>query len=589
MQKLIITIDGRVCSGKSSLIQGLLEKLSQYYGHEIPHYSCGKYYRETLRETLPNELVDDAMIAYVRDIYKNNDVAVIDGRSSNFSLQDGFELADDKKVISVLCDVNKIKQVERIKSRKQKTSLKSIAAELERDRRDKKRCQAKFGKDIFDKQNYDIYLDTTDAPLQENLEYLLSELNKRTGITGQKEALLFAEETETTLSNKMLARKDILPVYLRFSKHWNFSPDYLEKTKDCLSFTVNSDAPFADEVLRFKKWVKDQGLKLEHFCNDSEFLQEKAQTFARAVGLPSLTKEQVLWVRDKVKMKEKLRSIGLPVMNFSPINTRDDILEFTEKYGFPVMFKPRKGFSSINTYKLKNIRDVTRLPVELKPDKFMIEAFNPNKEWVIDGLVQNGTVIDAYTSHIPYSPLQAVVEHKINAHITTPEKPKLFNFEPQEMLQKIISGMELKNGYIHLETFVDKEGNPTICEFGWRMAGCKIPEGHSLAYGFDIYDTLLDIHLGKKVRLNYTPNKRCVGDLYLPNKPGVIEHITPMNELLQHDGALGGDMFVAEGDQVKPRRAGNEASGYVMVEGKTFFNVKHRMHDILRAFKIKTI
>ena len=58
MQKLIITVDGRVCSGKSSLIEGLLKQLSQYYGYEIPHYSCGKYYRETLREKLPNELDD---------------------------------------------------------------------------------------------------------------------------------------------------------------------------------------------------------------------------------------------------------------------------------------------------------------------------------------------------------------------------------------------------------------------------------------------------------------------------------------------------------------------------------------------------
>ena len=120
-------------------------------------------------------------------------------------------------------------------------------------------------------------------------------------------------------------------------------------------------------------------------------------------------------------------------------------------------------------------------------------------------------------------------------------------------------------------------------------AGCKIPENHSLAYGFDIYDVLLDIHLGKKVHLNYAKHKKCVGDLYLPNKAGVIEEITPMEELLKQEGALTGGMFVSKGDDVKPRRAGNDASGYVIVEGKTFSKVKQRMHKILRCFQIKTL
>ncbi len=586
MQKLIITIDGRVCSGKSSLIDGLLNKLSEHYGYSIPHYSCGKHYRETLRDALPNELVDDAMVDFVHQAYQNNDVAVIDGRSSGFSLQDWEGLSDDKQLISVLCDVNKVEQVERIRERKLNTTLKSIGEELDRDRRDKARCFARFGKDIFNSKNYDIYIDTTGKTTEESLEYLLSEVNKKTGITAEKQTLLFAEETETTLSNKMLERKDIIPIYLRFSKHWNFSQSYLEKTKDCLSFTVNTERPLEEEVQRFHRWLKDKGVSVHHFCNDSEFLQEKAQAFARAAGLPSLSEEQVQWVRDKVKMKEKLRAIGLDVMDFAPINTPQDIAEFAKEHGFPIMFKPRKGFSSINTYKLSNFDDIKQLPVELKPNKFMVEVFNPNNEWVIDGLVQNGKVIDTYTSHIPVSPLWAVVENRINAHITTPQKPRLFRFSQNELLQNIASGMDLKNGYIHLETFVDKEGQPTICEFGWRMAGCKIPESHSLAYGFDIYDVLLDIHLGKEAHLNYAKKKKCVGDLYLPNKPGVIEEITPMEDLLHHEGALTGGMFVNEGDTVKPRRAGNEASGYVIVEGTTFPKVRKRMDEILRDFKI---
>lgn len=41
-----------------------------------------------IKESLPNEQVDDAMIAYLHKIYQHNDVAIIDGRSAGFSLQE---------------------------------------------------------------------------------------------------------------------------------------------------------------------------------------------------------------------------------------------------------------------------------------------------------------------------------------------------------------------------------------------------------------------------------------------------------------------------------------------------------------------
>lgn len=49
------------------------------------------------------------------------------------------------------------------------------------------------------------------------------------------------------------------------------------------------------------------------------------------------------------------------------------------------------------------------------------------------------------------------------------------------------------------------------------------------------------------------------------------------DELLKYEGVLSGSMFVSKGDVIEPRRARNEASRYVIVEGKTFNKVKNRM------------
>lgn len=345
----------------------------------------------------------------------------------------------------------------------------------------------------------------------------------------------------------------------------------------------------AEEAARFQKWIASKGINIKHFCNDSEFLMEKAHHFAQALSLPSLNAEQILWVRDKVKMKEKLRELNLPVMDFKAIDNHNDIIDFAEQHNYPVMFKRRKGFSSIDAYKLSSPDDVYKIPVELKPGKFMVEAFNTDPEWIIDALVQDKKVLDTYISYVPVSPIWAVVENKINTHITTPQKPEHFKFEPNALMQKLVNGMDLRNGYIHMELFINKDGKPTICEFGWRMAGCKIPEDHSAAYGFDIYDVYLDILTGKHTNLQYAKNKKCVGDLYLPNKPGIIQKMTSLDTLLKHEGVTGGQMFVTPGTKVRTRRAGNEASGYVFVEGDSIGEVEKRMHKILNNFHIVTI
>ncbi len=81
-----------------------------------------------------------------------------------------------------------------------------------------------------------------------------------------------------------------------------------------------------------------------------------------------------------------------------------------------------------------------------------------------------------------------------------------------------------------------------------ERAGCKIPEDHGYAYGFDVHNTLLDICIGKDVSLNYSKNKKCVGDLYLPNKGGLVTNITPVENLLKMEGAFKAELFTEKGE-----------------------------------------
>ena len=138
-----------------------------------------------------------------------------------------------------------------------------------------------------------------------------------------------------------------------------------------------------------------------------------------------------------------------------------------------------------------------------------------------------------------------------------------------------------------IEVFISEDGRVKASELGWRLPGCQATLNHSYSYGIDIYNILLDIAIHKKVNLVYNDKIVSVGDLYLPNKEGIVEEITPLEELLKMDGVIGGEMFAKVGEYQKKRRVGNDASGWVQVIGNDEKETLEKMRNIFNSFRIE--
>lgn len=405
-----------------------------------------------------------------------------------------------------------------------------------------------------------------------------------------KKTLLYFEEMECPLSKTLFNRSDIDIIILRTTKNLRFFfQDYLEQTKKYNVFVSDYNKDINVEVERFKKWCKDKDINPTHFLNDSEYYLEYANNFARLLNLPSLTEEQVLWVRDKVKMKERFNQIGLETVSFSPIESKQDIIDFYKEHGEEtIVFKPRRGMNSIQTYLMNSLNDIESLDVEIKPNKYMVETFCSDHEWSIESLVQDGKVLDSYLTYIPNATIWASIANDLNCHMTVPKIPDFFQFVPKELIQRIVSGMNLENGVMTIEVFISEDGNVKPSELGWRLPGCQATMNHSLSYGINIYELLLDVMLGNKVELNYRNKIISVGDLYLPNKQGTITNITSLEELLTKDGVVAGEMFAKIGEYQTKRRVGNDASGWIQVMGTNEKDTLEKMKQIFNEFVIET-
>lgn len=401
--------------------------------------------------------------------------------------------------------------------------------------------------------------------------------------------LLYFEEYESNLSHELLKRKDINPIIIRTNKNMRFfSVSYLELTKNVLNYVIDYYNDIDEEVLKFKNWLKNNDIRIDYFFNDSEYYLEFSNRFASKLGLYALTVEQIGWVRDKVDMKKKFREIGLNTVDFKEINSKDEIKNFFVNNGSKrIIFKPRRGMNSIETYMINSLEDIDDLEIDIIPGKYMVEDFCYDHEWSIESLVQDGEVLDSFVTYIPNPTIWASISNDLNCHMTVPKIPSYFKFVPKEFIQQIVSGMNLRDGAMTIEVFISDNGDIKASELGWRLPGCQATLNHSYSYGIDIYNLLLDIAIHKKVDLKYQDKIVSVGDLYLPNKEGVIKKITPLEELLKMDGVIGGKLFVKVGEYQKKRRVGNDASGWVQVLGTDENETLQKMEKIYDKFEIE--
>ena len=403
--------------------------------------------------------------------------------------------------------------------------------------------------------------------------------------------LLYFEEYESNLSHKLFERQDIKPIVIRTNKNMKFfTEQYLDSTSNILNYVIDYYNDIDAEVKKFKNWLDQNNIHIDYFLNDSEYYLEFSNKFARRLGLDALTDEQICWVRDKVDMKKKFREIGLDTVDFYKIDSKDELINFFLSNGSKkIIFKPRRGMNSIDTYMITSLADIENLNIDIIPGKYMVEKFCYDHEWSIESLVQDGIVLDSYVTYIPNPTIWATIANDLNCHMTVPAIPSYFKFVPKDFIQQIVSGMDLKNGAMTIEVFISEDGNIKASELGWRLPGCQATLNHSYSYGIDIYNLLLDIAIHKNVELKYSYPIVSVGDLYLPNKDGIIEKITPLNELLQLDGVIAGEMFAKVGEYQKKRRVGNDASGWVQVLGKNEFDTLEKMQKVYDTFEIEVM
>ncbi len=398
--------------------------------------------------------------------------------------------------------------------------------------------------------------------------------------------VIYVEESENDFARTIVKRKDIRLVLVRFLNCLSFSNKHLEQTKDIPTFILDKKAPLAEESNRFEHFIHQTCKTVDAFYNDSEFNQVLIQKIANSLGLPgALTETQANTVRDKLQMKQYIRSIGLSCPDFSKLNSKHDAEICADKWGFPFIIKWRTGVSSIEVYCVQDKENLEQLKLDFESGQYMAEKFQPDKIWCVDAIVQNGSVITNLLTWLPYTNLSFAETKAKFAQIAVGYPQKSWKFEPRSITQRIISGLGLGSGYLHLELFVSVTGEAKVCEFAWRTPGDHMMQNFTALYGRCIEDYLIDVLLGEKVDELSNVHK-CVSDVFLPKKDGVIRKISDISDFCHLQGFINGQVYYKQGEELISKHKYTDSCGWIQLSAKDVSEMLKRIDDVYNTFEL---
>jgi hypothetical protein len=198
-------------------------------------------------------------------------------------------------------------------------------------------------------------------------------------------------------------------------------------------------------------------------------------------AIPGLRYQDALVWRDKYHMK---RTVGghVPVPQFTIPRDIGDALAFARRVGYPVVVKPRAGFSSHGVTVAGNGAVLARLADGWEPDDVMIESFVPGEIFHIDGFTVGGELL--------YVTVSRYINNCLSFHEVLPLGSVQLNRgsadfkRGEEFAIKVLRVLPPVDFCpFHLEVFKRPDGEMVFCEIACRLGGAHIMQTLTYATG----------------------------------------------------------------------------------------------------------
>ena len=207
------------------------------------------------------------------------------------------------------------------------------------------------------------------------------------------------------------------------------------------------------------------------------------------LGLPGMTVEQTIPLRDKEIMKRVLDGAGIRTPHHYSATTAAQVVEAAETIGYPVIVKPIDGAGSENTHRVDSREQLDGILPSLRSVKEVsVEEFVEGEDMTYETICIDGEIHHySISTYIPRA-----LDMKSNAWISPitlvyrdPDDPSLA--AGKAMGEAVIKALGFQTGYTHMEWYRTAEGEAIFGEIGGRPPGAYLVDLINYAADIDSY------------------------------------------------------------------------------------------------------
>ena len=344
-----------------------------------------------------------------------------------------------------------------------------------------------------------------------------------------------------------------------------------------------------EELIWAARSLSEQHGRIERIFSYNEQVQVPVAEVRARLDIAGMQPDVVLNFRDKDRMKQRLRSHGLPCARSVGATSPQQVWDFVAEVGFPVCVKPVDGAASQSTYRVENEPDLLSLLNVNTPSwghPLQVEEFITGQEHSFETATVGGRhVWHSLTRYNP-TPLDVMRNPWIQWRMIVPREidDPIYD-DIREVGGRALDVLGMSSGFSHMEWFRRKDGSIAIGEVGCRPPGSQIFTSMNWANDFDLYVEWCRLMIFGEF---HPPRERkyAVGTAFLRGLGGGwVKSVHGLDYMLRK---LEGMLVEWKPPQPgQPAGVTYEGEGYIMVRHPETARVEEALEEIVNTVRVE--
>ncbi len=318
---------------------------------------------------------------------------------------------------------------------------------------------------------------------------------------------------------------------------------------------------------------------------------------ADALGLPGIGGETAHLMTHKVAMRRQLAEAGVPQPRFAAARTLHEGRAAAETVGFPAVLKPADSGGQRGVFRLESPDDLDRhlhaALAESPTGEAIVESFHDGLE--LNGLViaRGGEVMPLTLSDRLRPPGIGFGVGWIHVYPSTIFGDSLA--EAERVAVRAVRALGLEDGIAFPQLLVSDRGQVLVIEVAARIPGGQMADLAWHAVGVDLVEIALRQALGQEVPDDLVRPRfsRPLAIRFLTAEPGPlptgkVRSVSGLERVLAFPGVVQADVFLTEGEVIRPVRLDGDRRGYVIAVGDTSVEALQRAESAVRLLQVET-